>query len=474
MAKVPMSAPFPVEPSDAPRMLGSLPGPKSAAELAAQGAVFYPGLTHGTYPFVVARKQGWLIEDLDGNVLVDLVSSSASVPFGAGRRDLVEVATAHLLEFGNEDSHAVTNSLMSRLARRLIDVAPASLTRVDLALNGTEAVESAVKFMRRATGRPLILAFYGGYHGESTTTAALGAEHRDISLGVRGLGGGFVHAPYPNRYRSPFGAPRPGGSGDSTIDFVRDHMLFHAIDPAEVAGVVIEPILGSGGVVVPADPFWRALEELCKEFGWLLCLDEVKTGFGRTGRLFAAELAQLQPDLMCLGKAMGGGVMPIGAVLGSEAVLGTFDDVSTGSTWAWLPAACAVALRTLDIFETEGVLDNVQALHDVAVDVLVPLVEEYEQLGDVRVQGCFIGMELVTDKVTRNRNPELQRRLATAIVGSGVLVDSSTASINIQPSLVMDPGSLRSALHVIRAAVEDVLGETRHPEIVDSLSSTRG
>lgn len=454
----PIPGPFPVAPGEAPQIRGTLPGPRSRIELEAQRTVFYPGLTHGSYPFVAARKQGWLVQDLDGNVLVDLVCSSASVPFGAGRKDLVAAASEQLLAFGNEDSHAVTNPLMSRLAQRLVDVTPASLTRVDLALNGTEAVETAVKVMRRATGRSLILAFYGGYHGESTTTAALGAERHEISMGVRALGGGFVHAPYPNPFRDPFRGPRPGGSGDSTIDFVRDHMLFHAIDPAEVAGVVIEPVLGSGGVVVPSPTFWTALEALCREYGWLLCLDEVKTGFGRTGRLFAAELADLQPDLMCLGKAMGGGVMPIGAVLGSEAVLGTFDDVSTGSTWAWLPAAAAVALKTLDIFEEEDVLANVRALHEVAVDVLTPLVDQYEQVGDVRVQGCFIGIEMVTDKATLDRNPELQDALSAAVLARGVLVDSSTASLNVQPSLVMDPTALRSALELICDAVAEVVG----------------
>jgi 4-aminobutyrate aminotransferase-like enzyme len=446
-----------LSPDEAPRVSGPLPGPRSRAELEAQREVFYAGQTHGSYPFVAARKSGWLVEDLDGNVFVDLVSSSASVPFGAGREDLVEAATEQLLAFGNEDSHAVTNPLMSRLARRLVDLTPASLTRVDLALNGTEAVESAVRFMRRATGRPVILGFYGGYHGESTATAGLGAEHHEIGQGTRGLGGGFVHAPYPHPYRTPFAPPRPGGSGDSTVDFIRDQMLFHAIDPAEVAGVVVEPVLGSGGVVVPPAGFWTALDDLCAEHDWLLCLDEVKTGFGRTGRMFAAELWDLQPDLMCLGKAMGGGVMPIGAVLGSDAVLGTFDDVSTGSTWAWLPAACAVALRSLDVFEAEGVLDNVRALREVAVDVLHPLVDRYEQIGDVRVQGCFVGIELVTDKASQNRAAGAQAALAAAILRRGVLVDTSTTTLNVQPSLVMDPEALRAALGLVCEAVDEVL-----------------
>lgn len=456
-----MVEPFPVTPGQAPRINGPVPGPRSKAELEAQDGLFYAGLTHGVYPFVAARKSGWLVEDLDGNVFVDLVSSSASVPFGAGRADLVAAASEQLLAFGNEDSHAVTNPSMSQLARRLIDVAPASVTRVDLALNGTEAVETAVRFMRRATGRPLILGFYGGYHGESTTTAALGAEHHEIGQGTRGLGGGYVHVPYPNPFRTPFAAPRPGGSGDSTVDFIRDHVLFHAVDPSEVAGVVIEPVLGSGGCVVPPADFWIALDGLCKQYGWLLCLDEVKSGFGRTGKLFASDLWGLQPDLMCLGKAMGGGVMPIGAVLGSDAVLGTFDDVSTGSTWAWLPAAVAVALRTLDIFETEAVLENVRALHAVADEVLGPLVDRYEQVGDVRIQGCFIGVELVSDKASRGRVPDLQEALAAAVLARGILVDSSTQSLNVQPSLVMEPAELRRALGLVRDAVDDVLGGGR-------------
>lgn len=453
-----MTAPSPLDPATAPRLTGPLPGPRSAAELAAQRAVFYPGSAPGPYPLVAARKQGWLVEDLDGNVFVDLVSSSASVPFGAGRADLVGVAADALLAFGNEDSHAVGHPLMARLARRLLGVAPPGLTRVDLALNGTEAVETAVKVMRRATGRPLVLGFHGGYHGESTTTTALGAEHHALGVGVRGLAAGFAQVPYPNAYRSPFGPPRPGGCGDSTVDFIRDHVLFHAVDPADVAGVVIEPVLGSGGVVVPPAAFWTALRELCDEHGWLLCLDEVKTGFGRTGRLFAAELWDLRPDLLCLGKAMGGGVMPIGALLGTEAVLGTFDDVSTGSTWSWLPAACAVALRTLDVIEAERVLENVRALHEVAHDALSPLVARHRQVGDVRVQGCFAAIELVADPVSRDRAPRLQAAVAAAITRRGVLVDSSTASVNLQPSLVMTPAALEAALALVVEAVDEVVG----------------
>ena len=440
-----------------PSVSGTLPGPRSSELLAAQRELLYPGTGDHGYPMVAARKSGWMVQDVDGNVFVDLASASASVPLGAGREDLAAAAAEMLVRYGNEDSHALFHELIVPLAQRLLAITPDSLTRVDIALNGTEAVEIALKLMRRATGRQHVLAFYGSYHGESTMTATLGAEQNEISAGLRTLSTGFLHAPYPHPYRSPFGPPRSGGTGDATVDFIRDQLLFHAVHPGEIAGVVIEPVAGSGGVLRPPDAFWRALVELCQEYDWLLCLDEVKTGFGRTGEMFAADLWGLQPDMMCLGKAMGGGVMPIGAVLGSERAMGGYDDVPTGSTWAWLPASCAAALASLDVFEKEGVLDNVKALHAVSSEMLMPLKERFPQVGDVRVQGCFVAIELVTDPVSRARAPKLQERLALACLTRGVMADSSTASLNLQPSLVMDPAALRSALALVFDALEETL-----------------
>jgi 4-aminobutyrate aminotransferase-like enzyme len=440
-----------------PHIVVPPPGPRSRALMDRQDAVLYPGLSHGLYPFVVERKVGWTVEDVDGNVYADLASSSASVPLGAAPPAIVDAAVEALRRFGNEDTHALTTPLVAPLAERVLALAPASLTRLDISLNGTEAIETALRMMRRATGRPIVIGFHGGYHGESTLTAALGAEHHEIAAGARALVAGFEHVPYPHPYRSPFAAPRPGGTGDATVDYLRDHVLFHAVDPHEVAGVVIEPVVGSGGVLEPPATFWPALTALCDEFGWLLCLDEVKTGFGRTGTMFAAERWDLQPDLMCLGKAMGGGVMPIGAVLGSERALGGYDDLSTGSTWSWLPAACAASLATLDAYADGTVLANVRALEAVALDVLGGLPARFERVGEVRAIGCFVAIELVTDAASRGRAPELQEALARACLARGVLADSSTASFNIQPSLTMPPDELRRILALVVDAVEEVL-----------------
>ncbi len=433
-------------------------GPRSRELLDRARRTLYAGTAGGLAPFVLGRKAGHTIEDVDGNVYLDLISASASVPLGACREDILEPAIEALRRYGNEDSHTMASEPMIDLAERLLAIAPEGLTRVDLALNGTEAVETAIKMMRRATGRPVVIGFFSQYHGESTTTATLGAEQSDISRGMRTFAPGFVHAPYPHPYRSPFGPPRPGGSGDATVDYIRDQLLFHAVHPGEVAGVVVEPVVGSGGVLVPPDAFWPALAGLCREHGWLLCADEVKTGFGRTGRMFAVEHWDVRPDLMCLGKGMGGGVMPIGAVLGTERAM-DFDDVPTGSTWAWLPAACVAALRTIDLFASGEVLENVRRLEQVGLDELGRLAERHERIGDVRVRGCFQAIEFVRDRTTKERDPELLERVAEEALRRGVLADPSTTSYNIQPSLVMPPEELRHALRLVGEAVDAAAGD---------------
>lgn len=441
---------------DVPRIVATPPGPKTREILARQERVLYPGLAHGLGPFVINRKSGWEVEDVDGNVYLDLVSAMASVPLGAGRADIVEPVVEALRRYGNEDAHYFSHEYVLPLAEGLIQVAPGAISRVDIALNGTEAVETAIRFMRRATGRSIVIGFMGGYHGEAGTAGAIGAETSDQSYGYRALMPGFAHVPYPNPYRTPFTA-RPGGSGDGTVDYLRDHLLHHAIDPREVAGFVIEPVMGSGGCVVPPDAFWPALTELCREFDLLLCVDEVKTGFGRTGHLFAVERWGVEPDLMALGKSMGGGVMPIGAILGTERAMG-FDDVSTGSTWSWLPAACVAALETLRIFRDEPILEHVREMETAARHSFERLAKRYDCIGDVRVAGCFIAVEFVKDRVTKERDLALMERVVWGCVRRGLLGDPSTTSFNLQPSLVMPLDVLEQAIAILDEAIGEAHG----------------
>lgn len=439
-----------------PKIVATPPGPRTREIQEQLRAVVYPGLAKDLGPLIIKSKSGWQIEDVDGNVYLDMLSAMASVPLGSARPDVIEAAISGLRRYGNEDAHYLAHEDVLPLAEALIRIAPRGLSRVDIALNGTEAVETAIRFMRRATGRPIVIGFMGGYHGEAGTAGAVGAETSDLSFGYRALMPGFVHVPYPNPYRTPFTA-RPGGTGDGTVDYIRDHLIFHAVDPREVAGVLIEPVMGSGGCVAPPDAFWPAMVDLCRELDWLLCVDEVKTGFGRTGSMFAVQRWGVEPDLMCLGKAMGGGVMPIGAVLGTERAMGSFDDVSTGSTWSWLPGACAAALAMIEVFETEPILEGVQALEEAARSALLPLVERYASVGDVRVVGCFIAIEFVKDKITKERNPDLLHRVEAGCIRRGLLGDASTTSFNLQPSLVMPVELMERAGEIVDEAIAEAV-----------------
>jgi 4-aminobutyrate aminotransferase-like enzyme len=447
-----------------PHVVTELPGPVSQALRAREGPVLYRGTGEHLAPVVMARKSGFVVEDVDGNLLLDMASASASVPLGACPPRLVEAAVTALRRFGNEDTHVFTTEYVAPLAERLVELSPPSCTRVDFALNGTEAVETAVRLMRRATGRPIIIGFLGGYHGETSTTASLGAEASELSRGVRGLVPGFVHVPYPNPYRTPFGQAGAAGSGDATVDYLRDYLLFHAVDPADVAGVVIEPVLGSGGVITPPPSFFPALAALCEEHGWLLCADEVKTGCGRTGSFLAVERLGVDPDVVCLGKGLGGGVAPIGAVLGSERVLGAFDDVSTGSTWAWLPASCAAALAFLDELTRPGVLQHVRAIEERSRQAFGALLDRFGVIGDVRSVGALTAVEFVTDRVSKNRDLELQDAVAHEVFARGMITDSSTTSLNIQPSLITPLEVIDRAAAIVADAIEAALAR---PEFGD-------
>jgi 4-aminobutyrate aminotransferase-like enzyme len=182
----------------------------------------------------------------------------------------------------------------------------------------------------------------------------------------------------------------------------------------------------------------------------------VKSGFGRTGRMFAVEHWNVGPDLMCLGKALGGGVLPIGAVLGSERAMGGFADVPTGSTWAWLPAACAAALETIDAFGRDDVLANVGEIERVALEDLGALKERHDCIGDVRVKGAYLSVEFVKDRATKERAPQLQDAVAHACLERGLLADSSTTSYNLQPSLLMPVEALRRGIGILDEAIASV------------------
>jgi 4-aminobutyrate aminotransferase-like enzyme len=445
-----------------PRVVTALPGPISARLFADADAVLCgPMRDHVDVPFVEARKSDWVIEDVDGNTFVDLVSAWGSTPLGA-HPAATGVAAEALDRYGMEITDYVFNEPALALARRLVEIAPAGISRVGPSISGTEAVEAGVKLAREATGRPMILGFHGQYHGESTyLTAAASTDLSEVTSNAAQYVSGMVFAPYPNRFRAPF--HKGPGPYDDTLyaDFIEEYLLVHQVDPEQVAGVLIEPVLGEGGILVPSAQFWRRLTELCRRYGWKLILDEVQTCLGRCGTMFAAELWDLEPDIVLMGKGIAAGCQPIAAVLATDAVMAD-SDVQPGGTFAWTPAACAGALAGIEAIIAEGALQNARALADVAHEELDPLVELHEQVGDVRVVGAWVGVEFVTDKRSITPAPAFHAAVHQKLVRRGVLGITQWGKwvYRMQPAINMPPDLFRWAC---RQAVEAIAEVAAHP-----------
>ena len=312
------------------------PGPRSAELMARNDAVMYgPYRDHATVPLYIEHKTDWLIADVDGNSFVDHVSGWGSNPLGAMPEPALPRAIEAMHRYGFEITDYVRSPPPIELAERLVELAPASITRAATGITGTEVVEGAVKLAREATGRPMILGFLGQYHGEATyLTAAGSTDLSEVTSNSAQYVSGLVFAPYPNQFRAPF-HKGPGPYDDTIyVDYLEEVLLRHQVDPEQIAGVLIEPILGEGGIVIPSAGVLGATDALCERYGWVLIADEVQTGIGRCGTMFAVERWDLEPELILLAKGFAGGVMPIGGTLGSERVMAQATN-HVGSTFGW-------------------------------------------------------------------------------------------------------------------------------------------
>jgi len=460
-----------------PQVHTPLPGPASRALLVRKDKVLCGTLRDAEeVPLVMARKTDWLIEDVDGNTFADHVSAWGSTPLGAKPVEAVAAAAAAQAEQGMEITDYVFSEPPLLLAERLIEIAPSGITRVGPSISGTQAVETGVKLAREATGRPIILSFYGQYHGESTyLTAAASTDLSDVPSNSAQYVSGIVFAPYPNRFRAPFHSG-PGPYDDTIyVDFIEQYVLVHQVDPEQVAGVLIEPVVGEGGIVIPSAAFWQRLVALCKRFGWMLILDEVQTGLGRCGTMFAAELWGLEPDVLLLGKGLAGGAQPIAAVLATESVMAE-SDVSPGGTFAWSPPACAGALANIEAIIAQGALANACALADIALEELGDLPGRIEQVGDVRAIGAWVGVEFVTDKQTIAPAPAFHAAVHQELVRRGVLGITQWGKwvYRMQPALNMPADLFRWSCRQVAAAVEEVaLAPPTEPGLLDRYAGGR-
>jgi 4-aminobutyrate aminotransferase/(S)-3-amino-2-methylpropionate transaminase len=378
--------------------MGEWPGAKSR-ELQKERDRYLPRGMSSTMPVFAASASGATLIDVDGNAYIDFATGISVMNVGHSHPRVVEAIIGQAARLVHSGAPVMMPQGYVRLARRLCEITPGAFPKKALLLNsGAEAIENAVKVVRQATGRPAVISFHNSFHGRTLMSMTLTGKVSPYRQNFGPWAPEVYQVPYPYEYRRPAGMAAES-LGGSCIEAVRQ--LFKTTVPAErVAGILVEPVQGEGGFVVPPPDFLPGLRKLCTEYQIPLIADEVQSGFGRTGKMFAIEHFGVEPDLIVLAKTLGGG-LPLGAVIGRSELMDATNPGGLGGTFGGNPVACAAALAVIEVLIDENLPERGKRLGDRALARMRSWQDRHRQIGDVRGLGAMVAMELVTDRTTR-------------------------------------------------------------------------
>jgi 4-aminobutyrate aminotransferase len=404
------------------------------------------------YPFVISHGRGTEVWDVDGNRFLDFASGIAVCATGHAHPAVVEAvreAAGRFLHISSDYWH----ENMIALAERLAAVAPMGEPVLSfLCQSGTESVEGALKLARYVTGRPRFIGFLGGFHGRTMGSLSFTSSKYTQQKGFAPTMPGVTHVPYPNPYR-----PLLAGAdqGQAVLAYIR--MLFERnVPPSEVAAILVEPIQGEGGYLVPPDGFLAGLRSLCDEHGILLVFDEVQSGVGRTGRMWACEHWGVAPDIMTSAKGLGSG-LPIGAVIAKRRVMEHWKRGAHGNTYGGNPVTCAAAIATLDLVRG-GLADDAARVGAHFVRRLGELGRDYPCIGEVRGKGLMIGMELIEGDAERTPARALCDAVVTRAYHNGlILLTCGVSTVRFMPPLTLSEAEVDEAVALLRASLDEAL-----------------
>ncbi len=425
----------------------AIPGPRSREILARKEKVIADPLSI-FLPVVIAEGRGATLTDVDGNTFLDFTGGVGCLNVGHSHPKLVEAAQEQLTKFAHTDFTIVPYEVYVTLAERLLALAPFTGPAKAAFFNaGTEAVENAVKFARSYTKRPAVIAFEGAFHGRTLLSMTLTSKTHPYKAGL----GPFA----PEVYRVPFAQDYRGPDSRTALDAL-ERTLVTQVAAEHVAAIVIEPVQGEGGFVVAPREFMAGVRAVCDEHGIVLVVDEVQTGFGRTGKMFAIEHYGIEPDLITVAKSIAGG-LPLSGVLGKAAIMDSPPDSAIGGTYVGNPVAQAAALAVLDVFEEEGLLERSQQIGERIRERMVSWQERFDAIGDVRGLGAMLALEFVKDRGTKEPHPELATAVVEAAAERGLLLLKSgiySNCIRVLSPLVLTDAELDEALEVWEDALE--------------------
>jgi 4-aminobutyrate aminotransferase/(S)-3-amino-2-methylpropionate transaminase len=428
----------------------AIPGPRST-EILERKARVVANAKSIVLPIVAREARGATITDVDGNTFIDFTGGVGCVNVGHAHPRVVEAATEQLGRFIHTDFTVVPYEPYVELAERLLARAPFTAPAKAAFFNaGTEAVENAVKFARLATGRPAVIAFEGAFHGRTLLSMTLTSRPHPYKLGMGPLAPEVYRAPFPSDYRGP----------DTETALAALRRLFVTQVAAEqVAAIIVEPVQGEGGFLPAPQGFLEGLRAICDEHGICLIADEVQTGFARTGKLFAIEHFDVEPDLITVAKSIAAG-LPLSGVLGKAEILDAAHDGAVGGTYVGNPVAQAAALAVLDVIEEEGLCERASAIGETMRARMLAWQERFPAIGDVRGLGAMLALELVADPVTKKPAPELTHAVLDAALQRGLLLLKAGVygnAIRVLSPLVLTDAELEEALAVWEDALAHAL-----------------
>lgn len=427
-----------------------LPGPRARNLVKRDKSVISGSYPRG-YPFVMDHGRGVEVWDVDGNRFLDFAAGIAVVSTGHSHPKVVEAIQKQAEKFIHISSDYY-HEMWIQLGEKIDAIAPFLDKAVSFMTNsGTESVEAAIKLARHYTGRSEFIGFLGAFHGRTmgavTLTASKPVYHRDFYP----LMNGVVHAPFPNPYRPILQMNGHEDYGEAVVRYIEEQILEHLVPSDEIAGILVEPIQGEGGYVVPSAGFFPALRELCDQHGILLIVDEVQSGMGRTGKWWAIENFGVEPDIVCAAKGIASG-MPLGVMFAREEIM-TWTKGAHGNTYGGNPIACAAALATIDLIEN-GFMQNALEVGAYTKERLNEIICMHPTVGEVRGLGLMLGIEMVKDRQSKEPAEKLRDRIVDNAFRHGLLLlGCGKSTIRISPPLMVSRSEVDEALEILDYAM---------------------
>jgi len=433
-----------------PAIKTALPGPRAKAIIDRDATVVSPSYTR-CYPLVMERGRGSMVEDVDGNVFLDCAAGIAVNSTGHSHPAVVKAITDQAQKFLHMSGTDFYYEPQVRLAEQLASIVPIKNgARTFFGNSGTEAIEACIKLAKYSTKRQNIIAFLGGFHGRTMGAVSLTASKAVQRRGFGPLMPGVYHAFYPDRYRCPLGSS-PETVSDACIDYIEHQLFTQLVSPDEVAAIVVEPIQGEGGYVVAPEAFLQQLRELTTKYGILLVVDEVQSGMGRSGKMFATEYSGIEPDVMAIAKGIASG-LPLGVAVAKKDVM-AWPPGAHASTFGGNPVSCAAAVATIDLL-TGGLVENARVVGEHLMNRLRALADKHPLIGEVRGRGLMIGVELVRDRKTKERAVTERDRVVDACFRRGLLVlGAGKNAIRFSPPLVLTKDQADVAANILDEAL---------------------